>query len=327
MNYQYYKNRVLRKGSTNQERIIYEKKRSFEEYLNTIPNAYEVNIDGNYYLAAIQDVSFNNENSEMKYLLTYLDTPLDVGSTVVWDDKNWIVISKEVEAIKSHQSCKIALCNNILTFQDTDNPSIIYEIPCILTNKASTYSSGEKETKYIVLADDQILVTIPNNDITKKISLDKRFIFDNSKFNIYKTTKIDTLSQRGLINITMKKDEYNSNTDRLDLNIADYINIGEEQTEPPTDDGYVIEIEGADSIAIFGIETYTAKIYYNGELVNDKEVRWEISDRFNIKETTDTAITLEVPVGDYTTGNFILKAILVDDESIFAEKTILVTAF
>lgn len=327
MNYQYYKNRVLRKGSTNQERILYEKKRSFEEYLNNAPNAYEVDIDGNKYLAAIQDVSFNSENNEMKYLLTYLDTPLDVGSIVVWDDKNWIVVSKEVETIKSHQSCKIALCNNILTFQDTDNPSIIYEIPCIIVNKASAYSSGEKETKYIVLADDQILVTIPNNNITKQIFLGKRFIFDNSEFNVYKTTKIDTLSQKGLINITMKKDEYNANTDRLDLNIADYVGIKEESTEPPTDEGYYIEIEGADSIAIFGVETYTAKIYYNGELVSDKAVRWEVSDRFNIKETTDTTITLEVPVGDYSTGNRILKAILVDDESVFAEKTIFVRAF
>lgn len=92
-------------------------------------------------------------------------------------------------------------------------------------------------------------------------------------------------------------------------------------------EGYYIEIEGADTMAFMSVETFVAKIYYNGELVNDKAVRWEVSDRFNIKETTDTTITLEVPLGDYSTGTHTLRAILVDDENVFAEKEIFVRAF
>lgn len=326
LSYQYYKNRVLRKGKTNQERIAYEKKRSFEEYLHNAPNAYTVKIDNAEQLAVIQDVKFNDENYQEKYLLVPIDTEINVGSYVEWDEKHWIVVAKENETIKSHQSCKIRPCNNILTFQDKNNLNTIHQLPCILTNKSSPYATGEDENKYFVLMDDKISITVPDNVITRQIELKKRFIFDHDKLNVYEVTKIDTLTRKGLINFTMEQSQYDSSRDRLDLNIADYIEPIN-PSEPPQEEGYTIVIEGKDRMAFMSQETFVAKIYNNGVEVTDKSVIWEIDKRFKVIETTDTTCTIEVPVGDYSTGKFPIKAILNDDENVYAVKEIIVVVF
>lgn len=176
--------------------------------------------------------------------------------------------------------------------------------------------------------DDKILITVPDNEITRQIELKKRFIFDHDKLNVYEVTKIDTLTQKGLINITMKQDEYNPSKDRLDLNIADYREVDNNKPEEPlVEDGYVIVIEGVDTMVFMSTETFTAKIYNNGIPVEGKSVIWEVDKRFKAIEVTDTTCTIEVPIGDYSVGKFPIKAILRDDESVFAIKEIDVTVF
>lgn len=328
MSYQYYKNRVLRKGKTNQERIVYEKKRSFEEYLYNAPNSYKVEIDGNECLAVIQDVSFNDELYQAKYILITTDTPISVGSIVEWDNKCWIVITKEEETVKSHQACKMQPCNNYLTFQDENNPSIIHKVPCVLSSKATPYATGIQEVKYVILAEDRILAIVPNNEITQQIKLNKRFIFDYNKDNIYKVTKIDMLTQKGLINITISKDEYNPAKDRLDLNIADYIGT-EKESETPIGEGHVVTIEGSDTIQLLTTETYHATVYHNDTEIKDKAVVWELSrdDLVTIEQKDDTSIILNGYNSGWKTGELILKATLSDDETVYTEKTIYVRGF
>lgn len=97
--------------------------------------------------------------------------------------------------------------------------------------------------------------------------------------------------------------------------------------EIPQEDNYTIEIEGADTMAFMSVETFVAKIYNNGVEVTDKSVIWEIDKRFKVIETTDTTCTIEVPTGDYSTGKFPIKAILSDDENVFAVKEIMVVVF
>lgn len=274
----------------------------------------------------IVDKNYSSGKQYAEYkLLLRPNTVIETGSLVEVDNEMWLTFYFKQD--KMYPKAYIQKCNNILTFQDKENPAIIHKVPCILRSKASPYATGENEIKYIILSEDQILVTVPNNDTTRQIGLNKRFIFDNSELNIYESTKIDTLTQKGLIYITMKKDQYNEVTDRPDLNLADYVDANEESENSSIEDGYIIEIIGSDTIPIMGTETYTAKIYNNGELVTDKSVIWSVDDRFNIKETTDITCTIEALPANFSTGFYILKATLSDNDSIYAEKEIEITFF
>lgn len=307
-------------------KLLWSARKVFEKQLNT--NGKDVLVDGVPIKALIFEHTnpLNEDRIDRKFRCSD-STKIRRGSIVEYDNRYWLVIS-EPKRREVYIMCKIIPCNNTLVFQDKDNPSIIHEVPCVLSGKASSYATGEDKNKYFVLMDDKILITVPDNEITRQIELKKRFIFDHDKLNVYEVTKIDTLTQKGLINITMKQDEYNPSKDRLDLNIADYREVDNNKPEEPlVEDGYVIVIEGVDTMVFMSTETFTAKIYNNGIPVEGKSVIWEVDKRFKAIEVTDTTCTIEVPIGDYSVGKFPIKAILRDDESVFAIKEIDVTVF
>jgi len=221
----------------------------FTEILNNSPEAKDIFIDGVSYKGIIQHLNDNDEIKELRKLLVSIDTIISRGSYIELNGEYFINIS-DIDNKIFYKSCKIQKCNNTLKWQDENLNTI--EIPCILLDKTS---DGIEYTKYLNLTEDQILTIIPKNNDTIKLQLDKRFIFNNSEQAIYKITKIDFLTQPGLIKLTMKKDLLTSN-DKVDLNIADY-------------QGLVVSgIQGSDTIRLKNQETYTI----------DVDVTWSISN-------------------------------------------------
>jgi hypothetical protein len=144
---------------------------------------------------------------------------IHTGSIVEVEDKIWLVTSK-IHSTQAYKTGSLVECNNTLKWQTPTGE--IKSYPCIIQDKTSVYSSGIEENKYLSLADDQILIIIQNNADTSQLELDKRFIFDHSKNNIYKLSKIQSLIQEGLLYFTMTKDQEGAN-DNLELNLADYV--------------------------------------------------------------------------------------------------------
>ena len=298
------------------------KEGKIEDIKKRILDNFESNLS--YYEVLINNIErkvliVSDKNNQYKVLCKPNDDKIKNGDTVVWGNKNFLCVG--IEENDTVQSAGfIQKCNNTLTFQDP-NTLEIHTLPCTLQDKTSVYSDGIYQNPYLTLADDQILITVPNNDITNKIVTNMRFIFDHDEWCIYKCTKIDKLTQKGLIKFVMKHDTYIKAKDNLELNIADYKEILEEPEppEPLNPESYKIELDLSYNEVIFNtFETCNVKVYFEDEEVDD-EITFEIIG-------DNTILWLEniqhrqcnVKAGSKL-GSVILRVSLVDDKDIYEE--------
>lgn len=219
MKFDMYRNIVLKKGSTNKERILYEKKRSFEEYLNRSPNAYEIIINDKPIKAIVQDVKFNDDSTDDKYLLCGLEHDINVGDYIVWQDMYWLIKAKEVETIQAYQSFKMGKCNQILNIQVgaeeeiidydplgrpiTKKTPIIYTTPCIASTKLYINSYTNKDAQ-INLPYGQIIVQFPYNP-DYQVEPDMEFDMYGSHYKIFDIDKTSVINEKGVVEIIAEK--------------------------------------------------------------------------------------------------------------------------
>ncbi len=302
-----------------QDKLLWSARKIFEEQLKA--NGEDIVIDGSKIKGLVTEhTNPLNQDKEDRKLKCSDSVNIKKGSSVRYEDKDWLVITNPKKR-EVYILCKILPCTNTLTFQDPTNPSIIHEIPCILADKTSVYSDGINEGKYLTLADDQISITMPDNELIDSKYLNKRFIFNHDKMYVFEVSKIDKLTQPGLMIVVMKKNDYNPATDRLDLNIANYIESSEQPDPEPV--GYSITIEGADEIRLGEVQTYIANVYADGVLV-EKVVNWSVDDttRVTIAGTTNSTCDLKASEKFDAMGEVKLTAKLVDDETMVGDKWI-----
>lgn len=271
------------------------------------PSYFEVEINGEP-----RDVHIISTSGGLKKLLC---KPGDyefikTGDYVLWKGQHYLCVGIDVDnTVQSVGS--IELCNNILTWQDENYA--IHTTPCVLGDKTSVYSDGLEKVRYIVLADDQIMITVPDNELIRKLSRNKRFIFNHNKESIFELTRIDNLTQKGLVTFIMKRSQYDANCDNLELNIADYQEIVD--PDPPIGNIKII-IVGSDRLMCSLSEIYTATIYDDDEAI-DGEVFFTISDTSLAKIVTQGNNQCEVKANDkLKLGNVVLTATLEGEETI-----------
>ena len=110
-----------------------------------------------------------------------------------------------------------------------------------------------------------------------------------------------------------------------DVTVFDTITLSVEEV---IEDNFTIEIIGEGTIQMSTSKDYVANILNNGVLIEGKSVVWTVSDsRLKLSNITGTSCTVTADVGDYSYGTYTLTATLSDDENIFVEKTIEVTAW
>lgn len=332
MSFENYRNRVLRKGSNSQEIILSDIEKGFEDFLKFAPNSFTTLInDAEEHLVAIQDKTITKDFTTEKYLLACLGSPIGVGDIFSWSEYYWIVTYEESKTINSHQRYIIARCNNTLTFQTPD--TTIHRIPCIITDRASVYSDGVEDTKYIRLPDGLIKIVIPNNELTNTFDLlNKRIVFDHSKYSVFEVTKADKLLKKGLIEIIAEVQTYDPNKDNLELNLSSYVDTTEPETpeippEIPDERNYEVILYGQDIITLMQTGNYSVRTFDNG-IETSHEVRFEIDNTSlaNIK-SQDGRNCVVATNTNFSMGEVKLKVILLVDEAVFVEKTIGITGF
>ena len=246
-------------------------------------------------------------------LLCKPDESINIGDFVEWENEMYICVNDEND--NSIQCVGyITKCNNTLTFQTPD--TTIHTIPCILTDRASVYSDGVDDTKYLSLPDGLIKIVIPNNELTNTFKLlDKRLIFDHNKHSIFEVTKAEKLLKKGLIEIIAKVDGYDPNKDNLELNLSEYVEPIKTPTEPEPTDPITLVITGVDRISVYdNPQTYT---------VNTTEpVEWSISGGTAKIQNVNGNSCVVTYVDSMQFGSNILRCELVSDSSVFAEKSI-----
>lgn len=120
----------------------------------------------------------------------------------------------------------IQCCNYKLRWQNSNNEIVER---WVVSQDASSYSTGVEDNKQITLGSDQLMIYIPADEETISVLRDKRFMIDANTNNptCYKLTRVDTTTYTingiGYCAWIVTEDVYNPQTDSIEQMICDYI--------------------------------------------------------------------------------------------------------
>ncbi len=258
-----------------------------------------------------------NERHEQRIIVCDSETEISRGSLVFCEDSYWLVIT-DIDVNQISQYAKVQKCNNHLTYQDEDGA--IIECPCVFEAPAMSTTNKAVDGRFFSGINDVIKIIVKNTKKTMAIDIGDRFMFDNHRNAIYSVTHPDVSSRRGLIVFTVEHSDYSPTVDRLDLNVANHIEVQEID-----DVGYTLAISGNTYIDADGYSyPYECNIYADGKEVFNKNIEWSFVDKTelaNIKNLNDNKCEVMTNDKDMT-GQVKLLATLSDDLNIKTEKTI-----
>jgi len=168
------------------------------------------------------------------------------------DNLNDYIITSPIDKKNGYDEGVFVFCNQILKWKDKDN--IIHQYPCVSQN--DSYGSKLLNTNEIISLDSsKTKIILQDNDITRTIEKDMRFLFSNSKEDIFKAVDINKSINKGIITIICNKDLYRNEDDlvnNLAFNNYSHIDI---PIIPPTPTTY--SIDGNDSVKVKVNQTYS----------------------------------------------------------------------
>lgn len=244
-----YRRKVAISGKTNTEKILNTKKRDIDIWFETALNKHTVQINDVDYDVIIQDIDLDNEKdtSDNKYLLGKLDYNIKPSDIVTWETDKYIVLSKERNTVKTHNTFKMIRCNFTAKWIDLDG--VYRESPGYALNQ-TLYSLGVKEYEMIDMPNAKMVLDLPKNEHTLKVKRDMRLIIDGF---IWKIANIDTINKDGIIHLMMGEDVFTED-DNIELGIADYYKYYKEEVViPPTQ----LNITGDTTIKLNQSKIYT----------------------------------------------------------------------
>ena len=182
----------------------------------------------------LYDRKFSAANGVTVKFQTLYDTPVVVGDVIYDSEKDEYLICTEAFDIDGmNYEGKFTLCNWTLKWQKSDG--IIVEYPCYDMN-STQYNSGEQSNRNFVIGSSQHMLTLPCDENTVELSTPQRFYLDKATVNptSFIVTQNDTTSynygKKGLVKVTVYEYPNNSETDRPDLGICDYIDVANQNT-------------------------------------------------------------------------------------------------
>lgn len=218
-----YKGIMNQRGADRMSRNFNFKQRSFNKYFDESLNKYNVVLNGENTDLIIQDMNQNNNKdlSDDKYIISKLDTPLNVGSLVYWDDRFWLIFTNEHKTIKTHNQAKIKASNYVIKWA-TGNMQVCNngEGYQAFVQNQTLYTLGvSKSGSYSWIVNAKMMMYMPYNKETEAVKIGQRiFIGDN----VYQVMFKDNVSRNGLINYLLEEDFINPNYDDLNLKVANY---------------------------------------------------------------------------------------------------------
>lgn len=264
-NWSLYERKLKIDGETFKDRQINSLKDAILEDFEDSPSFHSVKINDIDRGVQILDENAINKNPNKKRVLCKPEEDINIGDDIVWNSVHWLCTNVDSDK-EIYAKGIIERCNNTLKWQTSTGE--IKEYSCLIADKTSVYSDGINTNKFITLGDDQILITIQNNSDTILLEVDKRFMFNHNKNDIYKLSKIQSLVQEGILYLTMTKDQYSAN-DRLDLNLADYVQ-----------NNFVLTIINGDVVSLNTSDTLqlVCEVRNNGIPVENPTITYQSSD-------------------------------------------------
>lgn len=234
------------------------------------------------------------------YIISKPENPIEVGDYIYHNDEIWLCYSYDTYPLRKHF---MSYCNQTLRLYLNNE---IIDIPSVVSDKTSVYSDGLNKGRLLTIPDDQILVTVPENEITKEIQLNQRFIFRHDKQAIFEVRRIDKLERDGLLDIRMRHSQYDKDRDNLEKGIADYYTISNDVDEGTTK-VQGLTIEGNDSILLYSPghfkvdtkEDVEFKILKGEDLVSMRVLKGNVAELMT--EDKEGIVTLQACIGDTCT--------------------------
>lgn len=171
------------------------------------------------------------------------------------DTLHTYIITSRIEKKTGYDEGVFLICNNTLNAKGWTTPIHGY-----FTN--SSYGvKGVLDSEFMSSIDGQLLCYVQDNEVTNKIRLDMRFIFDNDTNQVYKVIKRETVATGvgKLRQIVLKKDTVMSDKDDFINNIAYNAFLDDEIINPqpePTETNNIVSTSGALSIKMYYSNTF-----------------------------------------------------------------------
>lgn len=266
--------------------LLDEAKRRFDVQRYQSLEGYDVIIDGVTERVVIQNhTNPLNQSKYDKKIHCTIDSNIHTGSIVEWQNKKWLVVSKIYDNL-AYKTASILECNSTLNVYKN---SILYKVPCIVEDAIRLYSMGADENKYIIQPSTDIIIRVPNNEVTTLIKRDEVYQIGLSN---YKVVDISDIINPGLLILkcTWSAEDQHLpnysinilNGDNIQVNISDSFQIqcevldGDKVLSPTPPLVYassdetiaIIDESGVVNILSTGVVTFTVSLKDNENIKN-----------------------------------------------------------
>ena len=207
---------------------------------------------------------------------------------------------------------------------------------------STQYNSGEQSNRNFTIGSSQHMITLPYDENTVELSTPQRFYLDKATINptTFIVTQNDTTShnygKKGLVKVTVYEYPNNSETDRPDLGICDYVDMsaGSENAGTTVEETCCRYLKAAIDYSTSVIKSGGDSQVFVGKFYDDKgrEIadiipNWTIvcdfSDKLQIKEF-DNCLSIGIDDDSYIDEEFKLICSYDDEESEIASSTLII---
>lgn len=266
--YSLYNARINQYGHTKRDRVINKEKEYLYRKLSDHPSSKVVSINDEERLLVI----ISTDNANIKKIISIPEESFNSGDVVEYKSGKWIITESDIDD-EIQTKGKMTLCPNTLQFQSKDGTILSY--PYYVESSLPSLD----QNKVLSTSDTTRKIVLPLDKETKQFHLDKRFLGQvfNGIPQCWMITELDAESKKGLLIVTLEKDEYHSDKDNLELGIADYF----EPVSPPpqpTIGNCEITYLGLPEVKIGGSKkTFNAHFYdSNGNELYDVTAIWDV---------------------------------------------------
>lgn len=245
-----YKKRLMNNGGSSSAELVNNNKYILQYNFKDDPSYYkgilkksdlsEVEIE-------LRMVNTSKSNVKKMYLLPNTNAHEGDYIQIVKDEVtvNYLVTDFEDNLIS--KCSYVTECNQVLKLPSGK------EYPCVISN--DSYGSKINSSNDILREiDTKLKIEIQcNKDTLEECDLDIRYMFNSSKFDIYKTTDINTSIKKGMLTMITEKDKFFPSLDRLEDNYC--FQGSTDNNTPTTSTNYIIQ--GEDTIKVNKEYIYT----------------------------------------------------------------------
>lgn len=297
--------RVTKYGENHKEREYNYSVRNFEKYLNEHPSSVDVIVDSTHTRASI--ISNKQDQYKLtKQILTSINTTINPGSIVEWNDGHWIVYQKEVNPNQAYNSCYMVECNKKLKWID--------EYGVEQEEWAYIFSSKDSIVKQNFRTWNRLITPQPNQWLEmlvpakKTIKMDQKFIIDGRAWFV---DEYDATSSKGVTYYSLTEDKIDRMDDSIENGLANANKL----------DCYKIVIQ--DEISCGLTDNYIiSPIVYNDGVIDIQPLGYIIEDRdiASLMLLNNNATIVPISKGQTT-----LKIYLINQPKVFKSIVINIT--